>query len=103
MYDGLMSFDSDVISAKQMTANRRSSAEGTTSVNLHLFLIPLPGTTQSQDICHSAIKVEPYKAQNILTQCYNCQKFGSVWANCKHVVWGQPPEQGFCLHLQVRR
>jgi hypothetical protein len=92
IYDGLMSLDFDVISVKQMTTNRRSSAEGTTSVNLPLFLITLTRTTKSQDIftltsiCHFAIKVELFKAQNILTQCYNCQKFGYVWAN-----WKQPP------------
>jgi hypothetical protein len=57
-----------------------------------LFLITLPRTAKSQEIfklpslCHIAINVEAYKTQNSLTQCYNCQTFGHVWANCK-----QPP------------
>jgi hypothetical protein len=71
-----------------MTSSRRSAAEGT-PVLLPLFLITLPRTPKSQDIfklksrCYTAIKVEAYKAQNGLTQYYNCQKFGNVWANCR--------------------
>jgi hypothetical protein len=62
-----------------------------------LILITLPKTSKSQDIfrlnslCYIAIKVEAYKAQNGLTQCYNCQQFGHVWANCK-----QPPRCLWC-------
>jgi hypothetical protein len=37
------------------------------------------------------IKVELYRAQTGLTQCYNCQQFGLVWANCK-----QPPRCLWC-------
>jgi hypothetical protein len=37
------------------------------------------------------IKVELYGTQAGLTQCYNCQNFGHVWANCK-----QPPQCMFC-------
>jgi hypothetical protein len=33
-----------------------------------------------------AIRAEAYRAQNGLTQCCKCQKFGHNWANCK-----QPP------------
>jgi hypothetical protein len=92
-----MSLGFDVISVKKMTTNRRSSAEGTTTVNLPLFLTTLPRTTKSQDIfnlsslCHIAIKIERYKVQNVLTQCYNCQKFGHVWVNCR-----QPPHCMWC-------
>jgi hypothetical protein len=28
------------------------------------------------------LKAELYTAQTALTQCYNCQNFGHVWANC---------------------
>jgi hypothetical protein len=42
-------------------------------------------------LCHIAIRVEVYKAQTGLTQCYNCQKFGQVWTNCK-----QPPRCMWC-------
>jgi hypothetical protein len=82
---------------KQMSTDRRSS-ETTTSITLPLLLVTLSGTAKSQDISkfsnlsHISIKVEAYKSQNALMQCYNCQKFGDVWANCKQllVVWGQP-------------
>jgi hypothetical protein len=79
----------DVISVKQMSTTRRSTTEGPSSINLPLFLITLPRTTKSLEIfkltgiCHISIKVEAYKEQNNLTQCYNCQKIGHVWANCK--------------------
>jgi hypothetical protein len=31
------------------------------------------------------IRIEPHKAHTGLTQCYNCQEFGHVWANCKQL------------------
>jgi hypothetical protein len=95
--DGLVGLGFDVISVKQMSSTRRSSAEGSTHVNLPLFLITLPRNPKSQEIfklrglCHISIKVEAYKAQAGLTQCYNCQKFGHVWANCR-----QPPRCLWC-------
>jgi hypothetical protein len=99
IYDGLMNLSFDVISVKQMTTNRRPSVEGTIIINLTFFLIRLSRTTKSEDIftlsnlCHIAIKVKPYKAQNVLTQCYKWQKFGHVWANCKQhprCLWCRP-------------
>jgi hypothetical protein len=87
--DGLVGLGFDVISVKQMSSTLRSSAEGTSHVNHPLFLITLPRTTKSQEIfkltglCHIAIKVEAYKAQTSLTQCYNCQTFAHVWPNCR--------------------
>jgi hypothetical protein len=75
-----------------MSTTRRSPSEGTLSKNLPLFLITLPRTAKSQEIfrltalCHIAVRVETYRAQNGLTQCHNCQQFGHVWAICK-----QPP------------
>jgi hypothetical protein len=94
--DGLMELRYDVISVKQMTSSRRSLGEGTPAL-LPLFLITLPRNPKSQDIfqlkslCYIAIKVEAYKAQTGLMQCYNCQKFGHVWANCR-----QPPRCLWC-------
>jgi hypothetical protein len=64
---------------------------------LPLFLVTLLRTTKSQvvfrlsSLCHISIKVESYKSQNALTQCYHCQKFGHAWANCK-----QPPHYLWC-------
>jgi hypothetical protein len=49
----------------------------------------LPRTAKAQEIfrvpslCHIAIRVDAYRAQNGLTQCHNCQQFGHVWTNCK--------------------
>jgi hypothetical protein len=106
--DGLVSLGFDVISVKQMTTSRRTP-EGTNNINLPLFLVTLPRTEKSQELfrlnnlCHIAIKVEAYKAQSGLTQCYNCQQFGHVWANCKQ----PPPTQGvprkgkLCLHSSM--
>jgi hypothetical protein len=71
--DGLVSLGFDVISVKQMSSTRRPSAEGTSVVNLPLFLVTLPRTPKYQEIfkltglCHIAIKVEAYKAQTGLT------------------------------------
>jgi uncharacterized paraquat-inducible protein A len=75
------------ISVREMTSTRPQAA-----ANLPLFLVTLPRSIISQEIfkltslSHIIIKVEAYRAQTGLMQCYNCQKFGHVWANCR-----QPP------------
>jgi hypothetical protein len=62
--DGLVSLGFDVISVKQMTATRRSPSDGSTTINILLFLITLPKTAKYQEIfqmqrlCHIAIRVE---------------------------------------------
>jgi hypothetical protein len=90
IYDGLMSLGFDVISVKQMTTNRQSSAEGTTTVNLTLFLITLPRMTKSQDIftlssiCHIAIKVSLTKPRMFLhsvTAANSLAKYGQIASN----------------------
>jgi hypothetical protein len=87
----------DIISVKQMTSTHWSQSEETPTKNLPLFLITLPRTAESQEIfrltalCHIAIRVEVYRAQNGLTQCHNCQQFGHIWANYK-----QPPCRLWC-------
>jgi hypothetical protein len=86
---GLMGLGFDIISVKQMTSTRRSLSEVTPTKNLPLFLITLPRMAKSQEnfrltgLCHIAIRVEAYRAQNGLMQCHNCQQFGHVCANCK--------------------
>jgi hypothetical protein len=81
-----------IISVKQIISSRPSPKTGAYPTNLPLFLITLDRAEKSKDIfkltniCHIAVKVEAYRAQSGLTQCYNCQKFGHVWANCR-----QPP------------
>jgi hypothetical protein len=95
--DGLLSLGFEVVSIKQMTAICRSPPEESKIINLPLFLVTLPRTAKSQKVfhlsilCHIAIRVEAYRAQNALTQCHNCQQFGYVWANCK-----QPPCSLWC-------
>jgi hypothetical protein len=71
--DGLVSHQFDVISVKQMTANRWSPPEGSKTINLPLFLVTMPRTAKSQEIfqltslCHIAIRAEAYRTQNSLT------------------------------------
>jgi hypothetical protein len=48
--DGLVDLGFDIIRVKQMSATRRSPAEGTSRVNFLLFLITLPITAKSQEI-----------------------------------------------------
>jgi hypothetical protein len=85
------------INIKQMSATRQSPAEETSTVNLPLFLITLPRTSKTQEIfkltsiCHIAVRAEVCKAHTGLMQCYTCQKFSHVWANCK-----QPPHFMWC-------
>jgi hypothetical protein len=89
--EALVDLGFDLVSVKHMSTARKPP-EGTTHTSMPLFLVTLRRKTKSQDLfklsslCHISVKVESYKSQNALTQCYNCQKFGHVWANCK-----QPP------------
>jgi hypothetical protein len=63
---------------------------------------------QTASLCHIAIRVEVYTAQNGLTQCHNCQQFMYVWANCEHPprcfvrrmspVQGVPRESEYIIH-----
>jgi hypothetical protein len=67
----------------------RAPAEVTAIVNLSLFFITLPGMAKWK---------EAYKAQNGLTQCYNCQTFCYCWANSK-----QPPRCLWCWDNHLHR
>jgi hypothetical protein len=93
---GLEELGFGAVSIKQMTAMRPSPHGGNQQVTLPLSLITLPRSSTSAEIfkvmnlCHIIIKVEVYRAQTGLTQCYNCQKFGHVWPNCRqppHCLW----------------
>jgi hypothetical protein len=92
--DGLVELSSDVISVRQMSTTLRSP-EDSTSIALPLFLVTLPRMAKSQDLfklclCHISIKVESYKSQNTLTQCYNCQlaegetAYPANYYGCRH-------------------
>jgi hypothetical protein len=95
--NALVDLGFDIINIKQMTSKRPTKEGGTQVANLPLFLVTLPRTEKSHTIfkltnlCNIIIKVEAYRAQTGLTQCYNCQQFGHVWANCK-----QPPRCLWC-------
>jgi hypothetical protein len=79
--DGLVDLGFDVVSVKQMSSTRRSP-DGSKPVSLPLFLVTLPRKEKPQAIfhlsrlCHIAMKVEAYKSQSTLTQCFNCRQFG---------------------------
>jgi hypothetical protein len=72
----------------QRTPNRQTHVE-----TLALFLVTLTRNVKSQEIFklnslnHIIIKVQLYIVQTGLTQCYNCQNFGQVWANCMQPPW----------------
>jgi hypothetical protein len=93
--EGLVDLGFDVISIKRMSTAHRSP-DGSTPITLPLFLVTLPRTIESLDLFkfsslwNISIEVEAYRTQITLTQCYNYQKFGHVWANCKqppHCLW----------------
>jgi hypothetical protein len=71
---------------------------------LPLFLATLTRNIKFQEIFkrnslnHIIIKVELYRAQTGLTQCYNYQNFGHVWTNCK-----EPPRSWWCGGGQLHR
>jgi hypothetical protein len=78
----------NVINVEQMTATRREPNGETYAETLPLFPVSLKRNVKSQEIfklnClnHVIIKVELYRDVTSLTQCYNCQNFDHVWANC---------------------
>jgi hypothetical protein len=82
----------DIISVRQLTSRKPQAP-----INLPLFLVTLPRNDKSQEIFHLSslshviVRVEAYRAQTGLTQCYNCQQFGHIWVNCK-----QPPKCVWC-------
>jgi hypothetical protein len=69
---GLVNLGFDVISVKLTSTTRQSPTEGTTTVNIPLFLITLPRTSREviklTNLRHTVIRVEAYKAQPGLTQ-----------------------------------
>jgi hypothetical protein len=88
--DELVALSLSVISVHQLTATTQKPQGGNQLVNLPIFLVTLARNFKSPEIfkltniSQVIIKVEAYRAQAGLTQYYNCQKFGHVWANCKH-------------------
>jgi hypothetical protein len=79
----------NVINVRQLTTSRRTPNGQTHVETLPLFLVTLTRKAKSQDIfklnClnHIIMKIELCRAQTGLAQCYSCQNFVRVWANCK--------------------
>jgi hypothetical protein len=91
-----LGFSVIVINVRQLTTNRRAPNKEPLLETLPLFLVTLIRNAKSQEIfklnsLNHIIKVESYRVQTGLTQCYSCQNFGHVWANCK-----QPPRCLWC-------
>jgi hypothetical protein len=93
----LLALGYKVRNVRQMTTTRQQSEGGRQIQALPLFLVTLERDEKSYEIYkltnlnHIFIQVEAYRARTGLTQCYNCQQFGHVWANCK-----QPPRCLWC-------
>jgi hypothetical protein len=70
------------INVKNMTATSHVEP-------LPIFLVTLTRNIQSQEIFkpntlnYTAFKVELYRAQTGLTQCYSCQNFSHAWTSCR--------------------
>lgn len=81
--NGLQDLGFNVLSVKQMTAFR-SSEGNNRQVNLPHSSLTLARNQKSQEmlrlinLCHIIIRVEAYRAQKALTQCYNCQDLRHV-------------------------
>ena len=93
----LLSLGYKVHNVRQMSTTRQQPEGDRQTQALPLFLITLERNEKSQQIFkltqlnHVIVQVEAYRARTGLTQCYNCQQFGHVWANCK-----QPPRCLWC-------
>jgi hypothetical protein len=98
-----------IINARQMMATRTAPSGQTPVVSLPLFLVTLTGNIKYKFKLNSLnpiiIKVELYRAQTGLTQCYNCQNFGHVGQEqatlSMFVVWWWPPAQGMPRKKQI--
>ena len=92
----LLAMDYKVHNVKQMSTTRQQPEGGRLTQAKPLF-ITLERSEKSEEIFkltqlhHIIIQVEAYRARTGLTQCFNCQQFGHVWANCK-----QPPRCLWC-------
>jgi hypothetical protein len=67
--DGLVGLGFDIIDVKQMIVTRRPLSDGSTIINLPLFLMTLPKTEKSQEIfrlpilCHIAKGVGAWSSE----------------------------------------
>jgi hypothetical protein len=96
--NGLEDLGFNVINVRQMTATQTASNGQTHVAPLLLFLVTLTGNITSQEIFKLNSFNHITRAQTGLMQCYNCQKFGHVWANCR-----QPPQCLCCIGGHLHR
>jgi hypothetical protein len=76
--DSLEDLGFNVINVRQLTTSRRAPHGQADVETLPLFLVTLTRNLKSQEIFklnslkHIIVKVEPFRSQTDLTQCYNC-------------------------------
>jgi hypothetical protein len=92
---GLVNFGFDVISIKQMSTSLRSPAEGTTTVNIPLFLITLPMMLKSHEIFkltsprYISIRVKHTKPRLVSHDVTTNNNSPTPGITASNVVWGQ--------------
>jgi hypothetical protein len=62
--------------------------EGVTHISLPLFLVSLARDQKVPEVFklilfNIVVKVEGYRSQNRLAQCYSYQHFGHFWVHCR--------------------
>jgi hypothetical protein len=78
-----------VINVSQLATNSGAPNGQTHVETFPLLLVTLTRNVKSQEMLklnslnHIIIKVESYRGETGLTQCYSCQNFVHVWVNCK--------------------
>ena len=83
----LLALGYKVDNVRQMTTTRQQ-AQGAVRRRTYHSSLTLEREEKSQQIFklthlnHIIIQVEAFRARIGSTQCYNCQQFGHVWANC---------------------
>jgi hypothetical protein len=85
----LVTLGYSVINILQITTIR-PQPQGGHQFNIPLLLVTLTHNEKAKEIFKQTslgnfvIIIEVYRNHGGLTQCYNCQKFGHVWKNCKN-------------------
>jgi hypothetical protein len=96
--DELMALAYSVISVRQVTATLPEPKAGNRTSNIPLFMMTLTRNDKAMEIfkltslVHVVIKVQAYRAQRGIMQCYKYKKFDHVCANCR-----QHPPPPRCL------
>jgi hypothetical protein len=87
--DEVLALGFNVINVRQMVVTRPKAEDGLQTCNIRLFLVTLARNEKASEIFkltnlgHVVVRAEAYRAQGWMTHCFNCQRFGHVWVNCK--------------------